>query len=205
MSTSYSTEPATQGSAVLNTTIGPLEITFFANEAPRAVTKFLKLIEDGYYNSKDVNIISGDGNDEVLRYQRNVFVSRVIPGYLVQLGGPRGCQYKSVGNAANNSTTNNRVALEEQYFSSKSLKDDISSRYNPLEFDMKSEKHSRIKFNHRGQIAFSRRNVDDVKPSDVESDKSMGFGEIFITLGDSGQTLDKAGYTIFGSVSGTTI
>jgi len=67
MSEVYIKEPATNGSAVLRTTHGDLEIEMWATECPKACRNFCQLILEGYYNDtifhriiKDFIIQGGD-------------------------------------------------------------------------------------------------------------------------------------------------
>jgi cyclophilin family peptidyl-prolyl cis-trans isomerase len=56
--------------AVIDTAKGPIEIEFFANEAPRAVENFRLLAEHGYYD--------------------NLTFHRIVRGFMIQGGDPSG-------------------------------------------------------------------------------------------------------------------
>ena len=70
MSSHYVTEPSPTASIVLNTTVGPIPISLFANQTPLACRNFLQHILDGYYTSTTFH--------------------RVVPGFVVQAGDPTG-------------------------------------------------------------------------------------------------------------------
>jgi len=50
MSTVYSTEPATTGRVVLDTTHGPIDINLWCKECPTTTRTFIQLCLDGYYD-----------------------------------------------------------------------------------------------------------------------------------------------------------
>ena len=70
MSVVYSTEPATSGKVVLETTKGSVEIELWTKEMPLACRNFIQLCLEGYYN--------------------NTIFHRVIKGFMVQGGDPTG-------------------------------------------------------------------------------------------------------------------
>ncbi|KAJ3219377.1 Peptidyl-prolyl isomerase cwc27 [Dinochytrium kinnereticum] len=70
MSFAYATEPPTKGKVVLKTSLGDVEIEFWAKEAPKAVRNFIQLCMEGYYD--------------------NTIFHRVVKGFIVQGGDPTG-------------------------------------------------------------------------------------------------------------------
>jgi len=60
----------TDSTVVLHTTEGDLAFEFFADKAPNHVANFIKLAEDGFYDGTSFH--------------------RVIPGFMIQGGCPRG-------------------------------------------------------------------------------------------------------------------
>ncbi|KAJ5622604.1 hypothetical protein N7528_005836 [Penicillium herquei] len=70
MSTQYATEPNPTASATLNTTVGPIHISLFANQTPLTCKNFLQHCKDGYYTG--------------------TIFHRVAPGFVIQGGDPTG-------------------------------------------------------------------------------------------------------------------
>ncbi|KAJ5894928.1 hypothetical protein N7495_006619 [Penicillium taxi] len=70
MSSSYTNEPNPTASATLHTTIGPIQISLFANQAPLTCKSFLQHCKDNYYAG-------------------TVF-HRVVPDFVIQGGDPSG-------------------------------------------------------------------------------------------------------------------
>lgn len=68
MSSIYVLEPRTRGRVVLKTSHGPVSVTLWTDEAPKAVRSFIVLALSGYYNG--------------------LCFHRVVPGLLVQTGDP---------------------------------------------------------------------------------------------------------------------
>ena len=56
--------------AHIDTTLGPIDVTFFPKDAPQTVNSFIFLAKQGYYNG--------------------VIFHRVIPGFMIQGGDPTG-------------------------------------------------------------------------------------------------------------------
>lgn len=70
MSTQYATEPNPTASATLNTTVGPIHISLFANQTPLTCKNFLQHCKDNYYTG--------------------TIFHRVAPGFVIQGGDPTG-------------------------------------------------------------------------------------------------------------------
>ena len=70
MSTQYASEPNPTASATLNTTVGPIQIALFANQAPLTCKNFLQHCKDNYY--------------------ADTIFHRVAPDFVIQGGDPTG-------------------------------------------------------------------------------------------------------------------
>lgn len=70
MSYAYTSEPATNGKIILNTSAGELEIELWPKEAPKACRNFVQLCMEGYYD--------------------NTQIHRIVPNFIVQAGDPTG-------------------------------------------------------------------------------------------------------------------
>mmetsp|Transcript_35957 Transcript_35957/g.90202 ORF Transcript_35957/g.90202 Transcript_35957/m.90202 type:complete len:614 (-) Transcript_35957:40-1881(-) len=70
MSQIYNTEPPTKGKVILHTSLGPLEIELFADQAPKACRNFLQLCLETYYD--------------------NTIFHRLVPSFVLQGGDPTG-------------------------------------------------------------------------------------------------------------------
>lgn len=70
MSTQYTSEPNPTASATLNTTVGPIHIALFANQAPLTCKNFLQHCKDNYY--------------------AGTIFHRIAPGFVIQGGDPTG-------------------------------------------------------------------------------------------------------------------
>jgi len=62
-----SSEAHQQTQVVINTSLGPIELTLYDNQAPLSVENFIKYADSGFYN--------------------NTLFHRVIPGFMIQGGG----------------------------------------------------------------------------------------------------------------------
>lgn len=70
MSTQYASEPNPTASATLHTTVGPIHIALFANQAPLTCKNFLQHCKDNYY--------------------AGTIFHRIVPDFVVQGGDPTG-------------------------------------------------------------------------------------------------------------------
>jgi cyclophilin family peptidyl-prolyl cis-trans isomerase len=134
MSQVYSTEPQTSGSVVFETTHGPLSIHLWCKECSYTVRFFLQLCVDGFYD--------------------NLVFHRIIPNFLIQTGDAHFRQVEN-GNGTddpndgieNNAITPWRRPPPKQYRQQHQASEALDRRQYEL--------NSRIRFNHRGQIAMA--------------------------------------------------
>ncbi len=144
MSTVYSLEPPTQGKVVLVTTLGEIEIELWAKEAPKACRNFVQLCLERYY----------DG----------VIFHRVIKDFMIQTGDPTGtgtgacasvprlrCRHACLCNPTDDATCS---AGGESVYGE----------------EFKDEVHSRLHFNHRGQVAMANSGKPNTNGSQARAD-----------------------------------
>mmetsp|Transcript_26413 Transcript_26413/g.62043 ORF Transcript_26413/g.62043 Transcript_26413/m.62043 type:complete len:546 (-) Transcript_26413:2458-4095(-) len=176
MSQVYSTEPQSSGTVVLETTHGPLSIHLWCKECPYTVRFFLQLCVDGFYN--------------------NLVFHRIVPNFLIQTGDPH---FRQNGNndceMKDNVINPWRQPLPQKYRQQHRALETLDRR--------KYELNSRIRFNHRGQIAMAL-GIDD---NDDEDNTSKSFARLqpqfFITLEEA--TYLDGKHVCFGGISGPTI
>jgi peptidyl-prolyl cis-trans isomerase SDCCAG10 len=187
MSQVYSTEPQTSGSVVFETTHGPLSIHLWCKECSYTVRFFLQLCVDGFYD--------------------NLVFHRIIPNFLIQTGDAHFRQVEN-GNGTddpndgieNNAITPWRRPPPKQYRQQHQASEALDRRQYEL--------NSRIRFNHRGQIAMAlgNDNNDDNDDDDDESN-SKSFARLqpqfFITLEEASNLDGK--HVCFGGITGPTI
>jgi peptidyl-prolyl cis-trans isomerase SDCCAG10 len=188
MSSVYATEPATSGRVIFETTHGPLEIQLWCNECPETTRFFLQLCIDGFF-------------DDMLFH-------RIVPGFLIQTGAMRQSEVASHRN--NKVDSNSQQIYDSSRDDRKAYRQAVHADY-ALE-RRKYELHSRLRFNHRGQVAMAL-NLDD------DHDRNNGgSASASATAVDSVEdlqpqffvTLDEAPYldgkhVLFGTISGPTI
>jgi peptidyl-prolyl cis-trans isomerase SDCCAG10 len=174
MSQVYSTEPQTSGSVVFETTHGPLSVHLWCKECPYTVRFFLQLCIDGFY----------DG----------LVFHRIIPNFLIQTGD---AQFRQTGDNDNESTaiTPWKQPPPKKYREQHQAAQALDRRQYEL--------NSRIRFNHRGQIAMAL-GIDD-NLVDESGDKSFARlqPQFFITLEEASHLDGK--HVCFGGISGPTI
>lgn len=172
MSQVYATEPQTSGSVVFETTHGPLSIHLWCKECPHTVRFFLQLCLDGFY----------DG----------LIFHRIIPNFLIQTGDP---QYRQKGDvpAEDEESAIYRQPLPNKYRQKHEAPQALERRQYEL--------NSRIRFNHRGQIAMAL-GTDDNDDNDSQSLARLQ-PQFFITL-DEASHLDGK-HVCFGGITGPTI
>lgn len=179
MSQVYSTEPQTSGSVVFETTHGPLSIHLWCKECPYTVRFFLQLCIDGFYD--------------------NLVFHRIVPNFLIQTGDSR---YRQNGD---NTGSNNN---DENETDASPWKQPPSPKYREQHQAGQAlsrrqyELNSRIRFNHRGQIAMALGIEDNDNDSE---DKSLVRlqPQFFVTL-DEASHLDGK-HVCFGGITGPTI
>lgn len=171
MSQVYATEPQTSGSVVFETTHGPLSVHLWCKECPHTVRFFLQLCLDGFY----------DG----------LIFHRIIPNFLVQTGDPQYRQKDGVQDEDEKSPIY-RQPLPDKYRQKHQAPEALERRQYEL--------NSRIRFNHRGQIAMAL-GIDD---NDNDSQSLARLQpQFFITL-DEASHLDGK-HVCFGGITGPTI
>jgi peptidyl-prolyl cis-trans isomerase SDCCAG10 len=171
MSQVYSTEPQTVGRVIFETTHGPLEIQLWSRECPWTTKYFLQLCLDGYYE--------------------NALFHRIVPNFLVQTGALR---YDPV---ARKSSQKEQVTSLDH----KSWKDYRERTHAEQAMERRQyELNTRIRFNHRGQVAMALP-VDSEGMG--EDDMAAMQPQFFITL-DGASELDGK-HVCFGTVTGPTV
>ena len=186
MSQVYSTEPQTSGSVVFETTHGPLSIHLWCKECPYTVRFFLQLCVDGFYD--------------------NLVFHRIIPNFLIQTGDAHYRQIEnSTGNNGNETDDPNdtitvpwRQSPPKEYRQKHQASEALDRRQYEL--------NSRIRFNHRGQIALALGNDENDDKDDGDSN-SKSFARLqpqfFITLEEASNLDGK--HVCFGGITGPTI
>lgn len=185
MSQVYSTEPATTGRVVVDTTHGPLDVELWCKECPSTTRTFLQLCLDGYYDGMAFH--------------------RVLPDFLVQTGLTRDDRLAGAHGAAElDGYLRRSTAVPPQRSSSGG-----TSGGDPLGWDRKRlEVNPRIRFNHRGQVAMAfplegGGGGGDGNGNDDEEEIAMLRYQFFITL-DEAPFLD-AKHVAFGTIAGATM
>ena len=188
MSQVYSTEPQTSANVIFETTYGPLSIHLWLKECPRTTMYFLQLCADGFYD--------------------NIVFHRIVPNFLIQTGDSkfRINQQEQDGGVVDVSSKNNtKNDNYDDISSSSKLKQPPPPKYRDKHgaaeaLDRRQfEVNSRIRFNHRGQVAMAL-GIDD---DDTNNDGPRLQPQFFITLEDASHLDNK--HVIFGGVTGPTI
>ena len=185
MSQVYSTEPATTGRVVLDTTHGPIDIDLWCKECPTTTRTFIQLCLDGYY----------DG----------MIFHRVLSNFLIQTGLTR-----DGGRLAGETPAS---GIDGYLRGSTAVAAaDASGGRDSLGRDRKRlEVNPRIRFNHRGQVALALPleegagggEDDDDDDGGEEEERAMLRYQFFVTL-DEAPFLD-ARHVVFGTVAGATV
>mmetsp|Transcript_11228 Transcript_11228/g.24696 ORF Transcript_11228/g.24696 Transcript_11228/m.24696 type:complete len:609 (-) Transcript_11228:113-1939(-) len=180
MSQVYSTEPATTGRVVFDTTHGPIDVNLWCKECPTATRTFLQLCLDGYY----------DG----------MIFHRVLSDFLIQTGLTRNESTVGTTPAAD---INNYLLQSSAVPSSTSNSNSMS--VDPLGLDRKHlELNPRIRFNHRGQVAMALPLEESSSSNgNNEEETAMLRYQFFVTL-DEAPFLD-AKHVVFGTIAGATM
>jgi len=194
MSQVYATEPQTSGLVVLETTAGPLSIHLWCKECPHTVRYFLQLCIDGFYD--------------------NLVFHRVVPNFLIQTGD---ANFRQSVNSSSNSNNSNSNSSNSNSNSGDGAND--KDKQNPWSqpppnkyreqhraaeaLDRRQyELNSRIRFNHRGQIAMAL-GIDDNNNGDGSLVAARLQPQFFVTL-DEASHLDGK-HVCFGGITGPTI
>ena len=173
MSQVYSTEPQTSGQVVFETTHGPLAIHLWCRECPTTCRYFLQLCIDGYYN--------------------NLIFHRIIPNFLIQTGD---AQYRQGNN--NNSDVDEASPYREPPSSKYRQQHHANDALQRRQYEL----NSRIRFNHRGQVAMAM-GIEDSEDDEEDSTVANLQPQFFITL-DEASHLDGK-HVCFGGISGPTM
>ena len=188
MSQVYSTEPQTSANVIFETTYGPLSIHLWLKECPRTTMYFLQLCADGFYD--------------------NIVFHRIVPNFLIQTGDSKfriNQQEQDGGVVDVTSKNNTKNDNYDDISSSSKLKQPPPPKYRDKHgaaeaLDRRQfEVNSRIRFNHRGQVAMAL-GIDD---DDTNNDGPRLQPQFFITLEDASHLDNK--HVIFGGVTGPTI
>ncbi|KAL7452433.1 hypothetical protein ACHAWC_004155 [Mediolabrus comicus] len=180
MSQVYSTEPATTGHVVFETSHGPIDVHLFCKECPTTTRAFLQLCLDGYY----------DG----------LVFHRILSDFLIQTGLTKNSALTATASADE----------MDKYLRSSTAVSSKSSGMSgdALGWDRKKlEVNPRIRFNHRGQVAIAlpleESSVTDSTNNENGEETALLRYQFFITL-DEAPFLD-AKHVIFGTVAGSTM
>jgi peptidyl-prolyl cis-trans isomerase SDCCAG10 len=200
MSQVYSTEPATTGRVVVDTTHGPIDIELWCKECPTTTRTFLQLCLDGYY----------DG----------MIFHRILSDFLIQTGLTRDGGRLAGGTPAAeiDGYLRGSTAAPPSFSgveSTSSSSGGGGGAGDALGRDRKRlEVNPRIRFNHRGQVAMAfpletggagggGGGGDDENEDDEEEGREMLRYQFFVTL-DEAPFLD-ARHVVFGTVAGATV
>jgi peptidyl-prolyl cis-trans isomerase SDCCAG10 len=184
MSQVYSTEPQTSANVIFETTYGPLSIHLWLKECPRTTMYFLQLCADGFYD--------------------NIVFHRIVPNFLIQTGDSKFRISQREQDGVVDVSSKNNTKSDDDVSSSK-LKQPPPPKYRDKHgaaeaLDRRQfEVNSRIRFNHRGQVAMAL-GIDD---DDTNNDGPRLQPQFFITLEDASHLDNK--HVIFGGVTGPTI
>ncbi len=173
MSQVYSTEPQTAGRVIFETTHGPLEIQLWCRECPSTTKHFLQLCLDGYYD--------------------NVIFHRIVPNFLIQTGALR---YNPTSQRASQLppvTSMDANVKDLQRYRQKVQADAALER-------RQYELNTRIRFNHRGQVAMA---LGIESEGMGEDEMALMQPQFFITLDEASELDGK--HVCFGTITGPTI
>ena len=177
MSTVYSTEPATTGRVVIDTTHGPIDVNLWCKECPTTTRTFLQLCIDGYYD--------------------HLVFHRILSDFLIQTGLTRDASMMSLSSSSKiDSYLRQSTAVPIK--STNSMSGDI------LGLDRKKlELNPRIRFNHRGQVAMAFPLEEESSLHSNDDENGMLRYQFFVTL-DEAPFLDSK-HVVFGTVVGSTM
>ena len=171
MSQVYSTEPQTAGRVIFETTHGPLEIQLWSRECPGTTKFFLQLCLDGFYE--------------------NVLFHRIVPNFLLQTGALR---YDPVARTSSQKTQ--VTSLDHNDWRDYRARSQAEQAMERRQFEL----NTRIRFNHRGQVAMA---LPVASEGIGEDEMAIMQPQFFITL-DEATELDGK-HVCFGTVTGPTV
>ena len=224
MSSSYTTEPPPNGRVTLETGCGPLDIFLFSNEAPAHCRHFLSLVQSDYFTSSPHRTIYFHRlvKDFVVQFGGPLGTAYHRPSFAAPPSSSSSSSSSfssssAAAAAAGSSSFSRRVSstvdfpptsLPSQSLSALAEQFLMSPSPPLVSPPLRPEKHSRLRFIHRGLLCHARRPPPPSSgggPSTASAnDAGVGAGEFFLTLSDT-PTLDKEGYTIIGTVRGQTL
>jgi len=178
MSTVYSTEPATTGRVVLDTTHGPIDINLWCKECPTTTRTFIQLCLDGYY----------DG----------MIFHRILSEFLIQTGLTRTASIASASSASEIDGYLRQSTAVSKQTNGTNISGDV------LGLDRKKlEINPRIRFNHRGQVAMAFP-LEETNNNNADEEESKMLRYQFFTTLDEAPFLD-AKNVVFGTIAGATM
>ena len=143
MSQVYSTEPATTGRVVIETTLGPIDVNLWCKECPTTCRTFLQLCLDGYY----------DG----------MIFHRILSEFLIQTGLTHNASMAAVPSSKMDTYLKQSTAVPTNYREASMTGDLLGWERKKLEVN------PRIRFNHRGQVAAAFPLEESSETKDEES------------------------------------
>jgi len=176
MSQVYSTEPATTGRVVIETTLGSIDVNLWCKECPTTCRTFLQLCLDGYY----------DG----------MIFHRILSEFLIQTGLTHNASMAAVPSSKMDTYLKQSTAVPTNYREASMTGDLLGWERKKLEVN------PRIRFNHRGQVAAAFPLEESSETKDEESSIMLRY-QFFVTL-DEAPFLD-AKHVAFGTVAGSTM
>ena len=171
MSQVYLTEPQTAGRVIFETTHGPLEIQLWSRECPWTTKFFLQLCLDGFYE--------------------NVLFHRIVPNFLLQTGALR---YDPM--ARKSSQMAQVMSLDHTDMRDYRERSQAKQAAERRQYEL----NTRIRFNHRGQVAMA---LPVASEGIGEDELAVMQPQFFITL-DEATELDGK-HVCFGTVTGPTV
>ena len=177
MSNVYVSEPPTTGHVIITTnTYGSIDIHLYCKECPTITKYFLHLCTHEYYN--------------------NVIFHRILSNLLIQTGLVR---YTGGDKNNNNNTVSSKIQPPHR------MKEYNAAIHANESYERRQyELHSRIRFNHRGQVAMALPIDQHTNNSNNTDDDIQELQPQFFITTDEAPYLNGK-HVIFGTVVGPTI